>query len=381
MLTNMFTKTFGGIFSLLLLSGCAPSRPEATEGAPVPLSDASLLTMVEADSFTHVVVRNPWTADSQALVQYVLVSREAPMPKARPEGIVVRTPLQRVALTSAVHASLLLELGAEKQIAGLTDTAYVVCRSIRQWMRRPGVCSFGTAMQPDVEQLRASQADALWYSPFENAGNGSVDALGIPLIACADYMECSPLARAEWMKFYGRLMGKGAEADSLFEQVSARYQSLCSAAATAKSFRPSVICDMKTGGQWYVPGGRSTMGRFIADAGGRYLWADRPEQGSIPLAPETVVAEGREADIWLIKYGRSTPLSYAELASDSPLYPGFKAYRHRRVFGCNTLEKAFYEEVPFHPERLLRSLLHLFHPEVILPESKEKEVNYYEPIR
>ena len=64
-------------------------------------------------------------------------------------------------------------------------------------------------------------------SPYESSGGyGQLGKLGIPLIECADYMETSPLGRAEWMKFYGILIWKKALADSLFSAVKKEYRNV-----------------------------------------------------------------------------------------------------------------------------------------------------------
>lgn len=102
------------------------------------------------------------------------------------------------------------------------------------------------------------------------------------------------------------------------------------------------------------------MGQLIADAGGRYLWADRKESGSLALDLESVFAKASKADIWIIKYGQPTPMTYAQLQRDCAQYAQFAAWKQRHIFACNTLLTPFYEETPFHPERLLQNLAAVF---------------------
>lgn len=346
---------------LLFLVSCRP-KGGGKEGEAIPLRYATLLTMEEADSFTLVTVKDAWHA-GQVLGRYVLVPSARPLPVRLPAGMVVRTPLCRAVVTTSVHAALLCELGAARSIVGLTDTAYIIAPEVKALLRG-GVRSMGTALNPDLELLRAARPDAVFLSPFENAGHGALDRLGVPLIECADYMETSPLARAEWMRFYGRLVGRGAAADSLFRKVENRYKTLKAGAFRARSPRPAVMCDLLTGGTWYQPGGGSVTGTLIADAGGRYLWADRRESGSLPLNLESVFARARRADIWLVKYGQNAPLTYAQMARDCPQYRQFRPWQTRRVFACNTFVRPFYETIPFHPDLILRDLVCIFHPEV-----------------
>lgn len=344
----------------LLLSACA-TGPKGEEPYNLPLKYATLLTINDGDSLTRVSIADPWHKE-KTLATYLLIPDGQPLPHSIPEGTVVRTPLKRAVITTSVHAALLSELGATPCIAGLTDTAYIVSKEVRKLLEK-GVRSMGTSMQPDLELLKASGADAVFISPFENAGHGSLERLGVPLIECADYMETSPLGRAEWMRFFGRLTGRAEEADSLFNEVEKSYNALKEKAAQSKSPRPTVMCDLLTGGTWYQPGGNSTMGQLIADAGGSYLWAERQESGSLSLNLEAVYARAHAADIWLVKYGQTTPLTYEQMAADCPQYRSFRPWQTHNVFACNTMLTPFYEETPFHPERLLSEMVSIFHPD------------------
>ena len=97
------------------------------------------------------------------------------------------------------------------------------------------------------------------------------------------------------MRFYGRLWGCGERADSLFAATERTYDSLCRAAAEARSPRPRLIVDMKQAAAWYVPGADSCLARLYADGGADYVFARHRGSGSVALSVETVMAEGAEA--------------------------------------------------------------------------------------
>ena len=110
------------------------------------------------------------------------------------------------------------------------------------------------------------------------------------------------------------------------------------------------------------------MAQLIADAGGHYVFADNTKSGSVPLAFETVLDRGEQADVWLIRYNNSRQrMTSSELGGMYQPYTLFKAFRNGDVYGCNSAELIFYEETPFHPERLLRDYMHILHPS-LLPE-------------
>lgn len=356
----MHTPPFIVAALALTLAACGQRNKPATVNADtVRLNHASLLTMVEADSFTLVAVADPWHKGKE-LRRYVLIDRNRPQPGDLPEGTVVRVPLQQAIVFSTVHCALLYDLGKIGAVAGLCDSQYALHGGVRGELAAGRLPDAGSSMTPDAERLFAMHPDALLASPYESGGHGQLEKTGIPLIECADYAETSALGRAEWMRFYGRLFGCGERADSLFAAVEQRYEKL-RRQADAHEPHPTLLVDKMDGGTWYVPAGRSTMGRLYADAGTRYLFADREGTASVPLGFETVFSKAADADFWLIKYGQRNDLTYAQLADDYPPYARFRAYQEHRVYGCNTSRVPFYDEVPFRPDRLLEELVALFH--------------------
>lgn len=349
------------VFILFVFASCFNSS--STDGVTsTGMCYASFIKMEETDSFTRVSVTDPWHPE-RTKATYVLVSKNKPLPTNLPQGTLIRVPVERAVLTSSVHMALLFDLHAEHSMVGVTDTAYVVSNRVRDyWASHKEVINMGSSMSPDVERIKAARAEVLLVSPFENADFGALGHSGIPLIECADYMETSPLGRAEWMRFYGRLFGQAERSDSLFESVEKNYLAIKERVQKIGGKRPSVVCDLRVGGLWYQPGGNSTMGRFIKDAGGDYLWAERKESGSIPMNVESVLVRAKNADIWLVKYGQSVDMTYSQMKNDSPLYTQLQAWKNRQVWACNTMKKAFYEEVPFHPDLLLKNLENIFHP-------------------
>lgn len=348
----------------LLCAACSrPSAPDVEGARPVKLQYARLLRIAEADSFTLCDVLNPWR-EGTVLHRYVLVPAAAPLPSRLPQGTVLRTPLRRAVAFSSVHASLLRDLGCLSQLCGVCDTAYVVLPALRRALRTGRIADMGAALQPDRERLVAAGPDALLVSPFQNAGYGGLEQIGVPLVECADYMEASPLGRAEWMRFYGRLFGCTARADSLFAGIAATYEQIKAKAEKAPT-RPTVLVDHMQSGTWYVPGGQSTMGQLYADAGARYLFSDLRQAGSVSLSFETVLARAKDAEFWFTKYGAASDLTYSALAADYPPYRQFRAWQKHRIYQCNVSQTPYFELAPFRPDLLLADVVSIVHPDVL----------------
>ncbi|MFR3056515.1 ABC transporter substrate-binding protein [Phocaeicola coprophilus] len=353
---------------VLLLSACGGGSKTSSlqaEGDTIRMKYSSLLQIVKHADYTVVMIRNPWDT-LKVLHTYLLADREKPLPEHLPEGTVVRTPLQKSVIYSSVHCSLWSELDELKGIGGVCGLEYIKLPQIQEGCRNGSIVNVGNSMNPDIERIIDLRPDAILLSPFENSGGyGRVGKLNIPIIECADYMETSALGRAEWMRLYGLLLGKEAQADSLFAGIEKEYLTLTQQVKSQNLKRPTVISEMKNSSAWYIPGGNSTMGRLYQDAGADYVFAYLSNSGSVPLAFETVFDRGGNADIWLIKYNQPQDKTYSELERDYAPYARFKAFQDRKVYGCNTNHVPFYEESPFHPELLLKDLIKIFHPELL----------------
>ena len=355
------------IFLLALLSSCGGKSKTASvieAEETIPLRYAENLSLSATEDYTIARLRNPWDT-TRILHTYVLVDKEKPLPADLPEGTLVRTPLSKAVVYSSVHCGLLNQIGALKSIGGVCDLKYIKLQEVQDGCRTGSIADVGNGMNPDIEKIIDLHPDAIMLSPFENSGGyGRVEKLNIPIIECADYMETSALGRAEWMRFYGLLFGEAQKADSLFAEVEKNYNELKALVAPLSS-APSVISELKNGSAWYVPGGKSTSARIYADAGANYVFADDEHSGSVPLTFETVFDKGQNADFWLIKYNQAIDKTYKELEQDYAPYTGFRAFKERNIYGCNTGKVDFYEDSPFHPDRLLKDLIKIFHPTLL----------------
>ncbi len=362
------------LFSLLL-TACGGGRTEvpAATGDTLAMRHAKNLIIVQYADHAEVTLRNPWDTTG-VLAKYCLESKQSPLAKSkRADGgwQTVSVPLQNAAVFGSVHGALLYELGVGDAVGGVCDLEYFNLPFYKKGVAEGRIANLGNSIQPSLEKIIDLGPDALMPSPFENSGGlGRVERLGIPIIWCADYMEHTPLGRAEWMRFYGRLFGRGQEADSIFGLVEQRYEALCTLAKEAKT-RPRLLPEMPWSGQWTLPGAGSSSTKLYTDAGADYLFAHLAGAGGIPLSTEKVVDKGISADIWLIKH--HGPLIRSQMTADTPLLANIKA----PIWWCDTSRSLLYEETPFHPERLLENLIAILHPELGI----EPEYKYFEELK
>ena len=355
-------------------------------GDTLQMKYAQLLTIVSHDEqgYTEVKVHNPWKEGTE-LHRYILVPKgkegDATMAKlagqAHGEGKAaatlgvktdtVRTPLESNLVFTAPHCQLLTELGCQNAITGVCDKDYINIPDIKSRAQADAkvahpIMDCGSSMQPDIERIIALHPEALLISPFENNGGyGKLDKLRIPIIETADYMETSPLGRAEWIKLYGLLLGS-SKADSLFSAIEKEYLQL-KAEAAKLPLGLSILTERKTGNVWYVPGGKSTMGILLRDAHAKYIFADDQHSGSLSMSPEQIIAKGNQVDVWAFKYFGGNALTKNDLLAVYQGYQALKAFQTGTVYETDTSCEPYFELTSFHPEILLREFIILSHPE------------------
>lgn len=351
---------------LLMAASCSCRGPRQAwqgQGTAIAFSHARLIHVEDCDSFRLVTIDNPWKR-GMTLHRYILLPRDASMPAALPEGTIVRTPLSRSVVFTSVHCALISELHAEQQVAGVADLKYIKVPFVQQGVQQRRLIDCGDGMSPVIEKIIDAQADAILLSPFENAGGyGRLEDIDIPIIECAEYMEPTPLARAEWMRFYGMLYGQEQRADSLFQEVEQRYHEQQQLASQAGG-RPSVVLDKMAGSVWYVPGGRSTIGQMLSDAQCDYPWADNSDGGSLQLSFEAVLERAGHCQYWILRYDSRDTLTMNALLSERDGYRMMQAVADNQVYACNVSTSMFYEETPFRPDLLLQDFIHILHPDI-----------------
>ena len=358
------------VVALLSLSGCRKSRLSTSDavGDTIPLRYAQNLTMVRFADGILVELKDPWH-EGRILHRYWLTEDSNSKPSTHHISLSsllsplssIKFPLQRSVVFNTAHASLIGMLNATDRIAGVADLKYMLLPDVQRRVQQGEIVDCGNSMSPDIEQIVSLHADAILLSPFENSGGyGRLEKLGIPIIECADYMETSPLGRAEWMRFYGLLFGCSQQADSLFSMVEHAYCALRDSVSTSAPLK--ILTERLTGSTWYVPGGKSTVGRLIADAGATYAWADDDHSGSLALSFETVLSKSGNADVWLMNTSSSQPFTYESLAAEHHGYTQFKAFREQNIYFINTLQVPYFEEVSFRPDLLLRDYITMLHP-------------------
>ncbi len=337
---------------------------------------AKCFAVKEFDDFKVIEVVNPW--DSATLLQrYILVPKENDIPANIPSGTIVRTPISRAAVYASLHCGMMREIGVDSTIVGVCDVHFIADKSLKERIKNGEIADMGSSFLPDVEKIISLSPEVIIVSPYQDGSYGKVEQLGIPIIEMADYMEDTPLARTEWLKFIAMLFECEDVADSIFSATETEYLRLSEIGRNVKN-KPSLFCELKTGGVWYQPGGASYMAQLYRDAGINYLWSDNAEKGSISLSFEEVLMRGANADLWFIKYADEKDKTISSLLQEYAPYSNFKSCNGGNVWGVNGLKVSFYEDMPIYPHLVLRDFMIIAHPEIF---SLTDTTKYYKRLK
>ena len=325
--------------------------------------------------YTKVDVCDPWDS-TRLLNTYILIDKTKEIPTDLPKGTIIRTPLSTAVAYSTIHCSTLSELGSVNIVKAVCSPEYINLEAIKDGVAKGTILNVGMSTNPDVEKIIELSPEVIFAEPVTGQTYGNITKTGIPIIETPDYMENTPLGRAEWIRFYALFTGKEEVADSLFAVTATNYNKIKDLTTKATNC-PTVLLDLRYMGKWNVAGGRSFMANLIADAGGEYKWADNNSSSFLPLSFESVFDKAEDADIWLIKNFTPQDMTYKSLEKEYKPYSYFKAFRDQNIWQCNTSYATYYEDIPIHPDWVLQDLGTIFHPELF----KEYENKYYKKMK
>lgn len=292
----------------------------------------------------------------------------------------VKIPVERVASMSSIYTSMLLKLKCETSIIGIDHIDYYTNSFIQKKVNTNEIIELSNGTSIHLEKILMLKPDLVFTFGMGNPKNDIDEKLlktGIPIAISIDHLEETPLARAEWIKFFAYFFDKEKLADSLFKQSEKRYNYLKSLTKTV-SVKPKVLTEIKYGDTWYIPSGNSYVAHLIKDAGGDYFWKDDNKTGSTPLSFETVYTKAKDCDIWLNLYNIN---SKKELKSYDERYELFKAYQNNQLYNNNKIQNTsgysnYWETGIINPDDVLADLIAIFWPNILTNHS----LKYYKKI-
>ncbi|HMH21367.1 MAG TPA: ABC transporter substrate-binding protein [Puia sp.] len=332
------------------------------------------------DHFKLAKVLNRLTGSTDTL-EYLLVQEGYPVPAGYPKAQVIHIPVKTIVGMSSMHIALADFVGVADRITGLGSLDYISSPEIRKKVKAGKITQVGLDGNMNNEQLISMHPGVLIAMGNPDAGFGRYKTLtdaGIPVLLNTEWLETTPLGRAEWVKLMAALVNKEEVVNKKFDSIARVYNELAQLCSKTTD-RPGVIIGMPFKGNWYTPAGGSYMGQFLRDAGAGYKWADSKGTGSLTLNFEAVVPEALQAAYWLnVGYVDSKK----DIADKDVRYVSFRSFKTDKVYNNNlrTNEQGsndYWESGGVNPQLVLADMIRILHPD-LLPDH---QLVYYKQLK
>lgn len=360
------------LLGVLLLSfiGCQKNEkkePQQKIDSKNTIEYASGLSIFKYEGYSIVKVINPWP-DANKNFTYILKEKNAIVPDSLQKYTAVQVPLQSIVVTSTTNIPFLEMLGVEKSLVGFPHTDYVSSEKTRKLIDAGSVKNVGQNEKLNMEQLIELAPELIVTFGVDN-NNPMIENLqksGLKVMLQGDWMEQSPLGKAEWLKLFGALYGKEKEAKVLFDDIVKNYNEAVELVVNKKP-ESTVLYGSMYQEQWFVAKGNSWVAQFMKDAKANYLWSDVSGTGSLGLSFEKILDKAKNANVWIASGSFKT---ISELGNSNPHYSQFDAYKKKNVYTFESKLGAtggtiYYELAPSRPDLVLKDYIKIFHPDLL----------------
>ena len=360
------------LFSLLFLTSCISNKKTSLEAfnqdiyTPEYAAGFKILGATNVQS-TLIQVFNPWQGSKEVEMSY-FISRNGEQAPTGFTGPTIPAGAKRIVCMSSSYIAMLDALGQVNRIVAVSGIDYVSNPYILA--HKDSIQDMGPEMK--YEQLLGLKPDIVLLYGIGDAQTAITDKLkelSIPYIYMGEYLEESPLGKAEWMVVLSELTDSREKGIEIFSEIPKRYLSL-KALTESVGQCPTVMFNTPWNDSWVMPSTKSYMAQLVADAGAEYIYKENSSNSSTSIGLETAYGLIQKADYW-INVGSATSLD--ELKTVNPKFADAKAVRERTVYNNNlrltpTGGNDYWESAVIRPDVVLRDLIHIFHPELV-PDS------------
>lgn len=345
MCTTNSRSTLSFVFGLVLLffNSCinhstAPASSSESRQITIPeINHAKGFEFEQTDSTVLLRILYPSngeTADSIYLIHY--------------ERNKSHSDIQQIAIQSTTHFAFFDRLVVLERLIGLCGKNYLSNSQQAQANHLEEICS-GSGL--NLEKIASLQPDILMLYPFEQKDISRFHQLGVNTLFITEYLELTPLGRAEWLKLFGVLVNSD-KAISIFEEIEREYIKFRQNKTTA-----TMAFNLPHGENWNMPSGNSITANLLKDAGLDYVFADRKEEGNVILSMEEAYRVLSEAEYWVIIGEREAGFTMEKLIAENKIYATFPSVREGKVIFCNTAENDYFSRGVVEPHLMLMDLL------------------------
>ena len=347
------------------------NKPKELSTEKSSIKYAKLFNITAYKNYKKITLTNPWDS-TKIHKEYYLVSKKTEIPDKIKNRLIVRTPIENCAVLATPYIGYLNKLNAIHTINAIGEIQYVSNKELLKAFTSNTITEIGGAHNLNTELVIDLKPEVLFCSGSQvpNKHLTQIDEFNIPVIYGFDWMENTPLARAEWLKFIAAFTAQEEQAAHVFNQIEKQYLSLKNRAKTSVK-KPKILVGQEWKGVWNTPSGNSYLGNLLQDVEVNYYWSSTKKSGSLNLSFEEIYDKQADSDFWL-NPGMINNLE--ELTANDPRLTSFKSIQNNQVYNYTKQGvNAYWENAGVNPDIVLSDLLKILHPE-LLPDY---ELSYY----
>ena len=273
---------------------------------------------------------------------------------------IIKSPVLRAITYSTTVIPFLDRLNKLDVLSGVAYLNFVRNEKIQQRAKEGKVRSL-SGLAADIENLLLCDASLVFVHSRSEVSEEQWGKFGITPIYFTEFSENHPLAKAEWIKFFGALFDKEEDADSIFQEIEAAYLEEKSKIPTSMG-RQKVLFGYEYQGRWSSPGGKSNIAKLIEDAGGTFFNENSTSNTSVYMDMEEVIVRSSDVRVWLMIGQYQDSPTIPSLMADSPFYKTLLNSSQVKLFLCNTLKNNYFEDAVLEPHILLQDFAAAFYP-------------------
>lgn len=338
------------------------------EPTSVQIKYATGFTIKKFKSYKELIIKSPYP-NAEKQLQYILVEDWGALAATDFfNAKMITIPIKKMVVTSTTHIPMLELLNEEQSLVGFPNTKYISSPKTRVLIKNGKVKELGKEENINTELLLDLRPDLVvgFSMSSNNKMFTNIEKAKIPVVLNGDWLEKTPLGRAEWIKFFGALYGKEKQADSIFNSIETAYLAAKKIALKATN-KPKVLSGAMYKDKWNMPAGASYGTQFLKDANVYYPWATTKGAGSLSLSFESVFDKAKDADFWL---SPSFFNSYKQIKEANPHYTQFDAFKNKKIYNFvnrkgDTGGVLYYELAPVQPHIVLKDIIKVVHPELL----------------
>lgn len=364
----------------LILGACASSTTTSLEDYNIELyrptyaAGFTILGAEESQS-TIIEVRNPWQGAKEVTTR-LFIARDGESAPRNFQGQILKSDAERIVTMSSTQIAMLEMVDCASRVVGVSGIDFISNEYISSHREKIGDVGYDGNI--NYELLISLNPDLVMIYGLNGASTmeSKLEELSIPYTYIGEYLEESPLGKAEWMVAVSEIVGRRETGESRFEAIPQRYNELRDRVGEIDvASKPKVMINTPYGDSWVMAPRGSYVAQLIADAGGEYLYAERgstTRSESIDIEEAYLMAS--QADMWL---NLGLIASREELTRLFPKFADIPCVVRGELY--NSTKKLnpsggndYWEAGVVNPDIVLRDLITIFHPEL----SQESLVYY-----